>query len=99
MMVQLPGWPQEISERLMDDQIIAMRMVTDPESAGGADVTDAEQRLLDSMRGTQQAITAVEEEIDKAYSLGTALLTTIRTGRRPRRMLRDVTQDDPQAAA
>jgi hypothetical protein len=85
-MPQLPGWPQEISERLMDDQILAMRMVTDPESAGGPQITPAEQRLLDSMRETQGAITAVEEEINEVVSVGTALLTTIRTGKRPRRM-------------
>jgi hypothetical protein len=70
----------------MDVQVVAKRMI----DADGIR-TEAEQALLDVLVETQEVITEVEREI-------VGYCTVVRTGQMPRRMLRSMTHDEPEAA-
>ena len=82
-MSQYPSWSDEVSDHVMDAQVIAMKMVR----SDGV-VTPAEQELLDALKAEQERITDVDEEMVKVVKETTQLVTRIRTGRRPRRMVR-----------
>lgn len=85
-MAQLPNWTDEVSDLVMDAQVIAMRAV----KADGV-VTEDEQALLDSLKAAQTRITVVHDEIN-------AVTTVLRNGRMPRRMLAAM-NDEPLTAA
>ena len=72
-MVQLPPWTDEVSDLVLDAQVIAMRAVNED-----GVLTPTEQALLDALKSVQETITEVDDEI-------TAMTSTLRSGRRPRR--------------
>ena len=72
-MVQLPPWTDEVSDLVLDAQVIAMRAVNED-----GVLTPTEQGLLDALKSVQETITEVDDEI-------TAMTSTLRSGRRPRR--------------
>lgn len=72
---QLPNWTDEVSDLVMDAQVIAQRAV----DADGVRTPD-EQALIDTLYVTQERITRVHDEINVVTS-------TLRSGQRPRRLL------------
>jgi hypothetical protein len=84
-MAQLPNWTDDVSDLVMDAQVIAMRAV----DADGERTAD-EQKLLDALYATQERIMVVHGEIN-------AVTSTLRSGRMPRR-LRARYDDTPDAA-
>lgn len=102
------AWTDEVSDHVMDAQVIAMRAVRED-----GVVTPTEQRLLASLRAAQETITAVDRELmdevretkalaaqlEGASTRLVQISSHIRTGKRPRRMTPAMTtDDDPQAA-
>jgi hypothetical protein len=83
-MAQLPAWTDDVSDHVMNAQVIAKEMV----AADGV-VTPNEQRLLDALYEAQERITEVDREIS-------ATLTILRSGKRPARFhqLRSVTGNE-----
>ena len=73
-MAQLPNWTGEVSDLVMDAQVIATRAV----DADGVRTHD-EQALIDALYATQQRITLVHDEIN-------AVTSTLRSGQMPRRL-------------
>ena len=84
-MGQLPNWTDEVSDLVMDAQVIAARAV----GADGARAPDG-QALLAVLRAAQERITVVHDEIN-------AVTSTLRSGRMPRRW--QTHNDEPLEAA
>lgn len=87
-MTQLPAWTGEVSDLVMEAQLIAKRAVT----ADGV-VTGDEHALIDALVAVQVRLEAVHAEIN-------AVTSTLRNGQRPRRLLRALETCDggPRAA-
>ena len=81
-MVQLPDWTNEVSDLVMDAQVIARKAVKED-----GVVSDNEQRLLDALIAVQERIGVVHDEIHHVS-------TVLRTGRMPRRMLRAMNDNE-----